>query len=96
MSWTLLNINRHLTIIKVKVPWKDSIRSYCFDTEKDWDEGIYLLLCAVRESVEESLGFGSFELVFGETMRGPLKLLKEKLLSNDDSSLNLLQYVPEF
>ena len=72
------------------------IRSYCFDTEKDWDEGIYLLLFAVRESVEESFGFGSFELVFGETVRGPLKLLKEKLLSNDDSSLNLLQYVPDF
>ena len=23
---------------------KDMIRSYCFDTEKDWDEGIHLLL----------------------------------------------------
>ena len=29
-------------------------------------------------------------------MRGPLKLLKEKFLSNDDSSLNLLQYVSDF
>ena len=41
------------------------IRSYCFDTEKDWDEGIHLLLFAVRESVQESLGFSPFELVFG-------------------------------
>ena len=39
------------------------IRSYCFDTEKDWDEGIYLLLFAVRESVQESLGFSPLELV---------------------------------
>ena len=23
---------------------KNMIRSYCFDTEKDWDEGIHLLL----------------------------------------------------
>ena len=53
------------------------IRSYCFDTEKDWDEGIHLLLFAVRESVQESLGFSPFELVFGHTVRGPLKLLKE-------------------
>ena len=72
------------------------IRSYCFDTEKDWDEGIHLLLFAVRESVQGSLGFSPFELVFGHTVRGPLKLLKEKFLSNDDSSLNLLQYVSDF
>ena len=36
---------------------KNMIRSYYFDTEKDWDEGIHLLLFAVRESVHESLGF---------------------------------------
>ena len=40
------------------------IRSYCFDTEKDWDEGIHLFLFAVRESVQECLGFNPFELVF--------------------------------
>ena len=75
---------------------KNMIRSYCFDTEKDWDEGIHLLLFAVRESVRKSLGFSPFELVFGHTVRGLLKLLKEKFLSNDDSSLNLLQYVSDF
>ena len=75
---------------------KNMIRSYCFDTEKDWDEGIHLLLFAVRESVQESLGLSPFELVFGHTVRGPLKLLKEKFLSDDDSSLNLLQYVSDF
>ena len=75
---------------------KNMIRSYCFDTEKDWDEGIHLLLFAVRESVQESLGFSPVELVFGHTVRGPLKLLKEKFLSKDYSSLNLLQYVSDF
>ena len=45
------------------------IRSYCFDTEKDWDEGIHFLLFAVRESVQESLGLSPFELVFGHTVR---------------------------
>ena len=72
------------------------IRSYWFDTEKDWDEGIHLLLFAVRESVQESLGFSPFELVFGHSVRGPLKLLKEKFLSNDETPLNLLQYVSDF
>ena len=75
---------------------KNMIRSYCFDTEKDWDEGIHLLLFAVRESVQESLGFSPFELVFGHTVRGPLKLLKEKLLSQEDTPLNLLQCVSDF
>ena len=75
---------------------KNMIRSYCFDTEKDWDEGIHLLLFAVRESVQESLGFSPFELVFGHSARGPLKLLKEKFLSNDETPLNLLQYVSDF
>ena len=75
---------------------KNMIRLYCFDTEKDWDEGIHLLLFAVRESVQESLGFSPFELVFGHSVRGPLKLLKEKFLSNDETPLNLLQYVSDF
>ena len=75
---------------------KNMIRSYCFDTEKDWGEGIHLLLFAIRESVQESLGFSPFELVFGHTVLGPLKLLKEKFPSNDDSYLNLLQYVSDF
>ena len=75
---------------------KIMIRSYCFDTEKDWDEGIHLLLFAVRESVQESLGFSPFELDFGHSVRGPLKLLKEKFLSSDETPLNLLQYVSDF
>ena len=72
------------------------IRSYCFDTERDWDEDIHLLLFAVRESVQESLGFSPFKLVFGHTVRGPLKLLKEKFLSQEGTPLNLLQYVSDF
>ena len=75
---------------------KTMMRIYCFQTEKDWDEGIHLLLFAARESVQESLGFSPFELVFGHTVRGPLKLVKEKLLSGGSESINLLQYVSDF
>ena len=57
---------------------KNMIRPYCFDTENDWDIGIQLLLFAVRDTVQESLGFSPFKLVFGHTVRGPLNLLKEK------------------
>ena len=34
--------------------------------------------------------------MFGHTVLGPLKLLKEKNLSDEDSSLNLPQYVSDF
>ena len=50
----------------------------------------------VRDSVQESRGFSPFELIFGHSVRGPLKLYKEKLLSEDDSSLNILSYVSNF
>ena len=61
---------------------KNMIRIYCLDFEKDWDEGVHLLLLAARETVQETLGFSPFELVFGRTVRGPLKLLKEKWLND--------------
>ena len=40
--------------------------------------GIILLLFAVRESVQESLCFSHFELVFGHSVHDPLKLLLVK------------------
>ena len=52
------------------------IRSYCFDTEKGWDEGLHLLLLQLG-NLYKSLCFSLFELVFGHTVRGPLKHLKE-------------------
>ena len=75
---------------------KNMIRTYYLDNEKDWDEGISLLLFAVRESVQESLGFSPFELVFGHSVTGPIKLLKENWLSENTESLNLLDYISRF
>ncbi|PFX24909.1 Transposon Ty3-I Gag-Pol polyprotein [Stylophora pistillata] len=75
---------------------KNTMKIYSFETERDWDEGIHLLSFAARESVQESLGFSPFELVFGHTVRGPLKLLKEKFLSSESHTINLLQYVSDF
>ena len=57
---------------------KSMIRTYCLSNEKEWDHGIPFLLFAVRDAKQESLGFSPFELVYGHTVRGPLKLLKEK------------------
>ena len=58
---------------------KSMLRSYCFELERDWEEGIPWLLFASREVVQESLGFSPADLVFGHTPRGPLTVLKVKV-----------------
>ena len=73
---------------------KNMIRTYCYEQQKDWDEGIPLLLFAVRESVQQSLGFSPFELLYGREVRGPLRVLKEHWLAEDASS-NLLDQVAD-
>ena len=75
---------------------KTMIKMYCIENSKDWDEGVHLLLFAVRESVQESLGFSPFELVFCHAVRGPLLLLKEKWLDEDPEKISVLKYVATF
>ena len=41
------------------------LRAYCYEQERDWDEGVHLLLFTAREAVQNSLGFSPFELLFG-------------------------------
>lgn len=55
------------------------------------------MLFPIRDVTQESADFSSAELVFGHTVRGPLKFLKERWLANDSSpTTNLLDYVIEF
>jgi len=76
---------------------KNMLRCYCLECEKDWDKGVHLLMFAACESVQEAFGFSPFELVFGHRVRGPLKMLKETWLSdNDDYPISLLEYVSTF
>ena len=47
--------------------------------------------------MQQSLGFSPFELVFGHTVRGPLKALKEKWLDeSQEAQSDLLDYVCSF
>ncbi len=76
---------------------KSMLRTFCAQSEKEWDEGLPLLLFAVRETQQESLGFSPAELVFGHTVRGPLKLLKEKMMGCESNDVtNILDYVSSF
>ena len=69
---------------------------FCIQNSRDWDEGVHLLIFAVRESVQESLGFSPFKLVFGHAVRGPLLLIKEKWLSEDPEKISVLKYVATY
>ena len=54
---------------------KTMIKTYCLENEKDWDEGVHMLLFASRESVQETLGFSPFELVFGHLINSIQQVL---------------------
>ncbi|XP_073797050.1 uncharacterized protein isoform X2 [Danio rerio] len=75
---------------------KSMLRKYCMQTGNEWDEGIPMLMFAIRESVQESLGFSPAELVYGYQLRGPLKVLKDQILETDNSKTNVLEYVTKF
>ena len=56
----------------------------CNDDPEMWDKFIQPLLFAYREVPQVSTGFSPFELIFGHNVRGPLFLIKERLLEPDD------------
>lgn len=75
---------------------KTMLRAYCLETGREWDEGIPWLLFAIRETIQESLGFTPAELIFGHTIRGPLRLLRGQLTGESYPRQNLLDYVSSF
>lgn len=75
---------------------KAMLSKFCLETAKSWDEGVPFVLFAAREAVQESLGFSPAELVFGHSIRGPLKVLKEQFMSDDSKKYNVLDYVSQF
>ena len=68
---------------------KTMLRCYCLEYQKDWDEGIPLVMFASRSI------FSPFELVFGHNVRGPMTVLSEQWLS-EVSHYNLLDCVVTF
>jgi len=64
-------------------------RCYCLEFEKDWDEGVHLLIFTAHESVQEALGFSPFELVFWHRVCGWLSY-------TNDPPISLLEYVSTF
>ena len=56
---------------------KQMLKRLCADEPQDWDSYVSALLFAYREVPQESTVFFSpFELLYGRTVRGPMKILK--------------------
>ena len=75
--------------------FKCMLKKYCLETNHDWDEHVDLLLFALRECPQESLGYSPFELLYGRQIRGPLKVLKDQWFSDvkDSPNIPITQYV---
>lgn len=75
---------------------KSTLRKHCFESKSSWDESVPLVLFALREAVQESLGFNPASLVFGHNVRGPLQVLKEQLVHIEASPQSVPGYVNQF
>jgi len=53
------------------------LKRMCAERPKEWDRYLPALLFAYREVPQESLGFASFELLYGRSVRGPMAILRE-------------------
>ena len=56
---------------------KQMLRRMCAEKPRDWDRYLNAILFAYREVPHESLGFSPFELLYGRTIRGPMRILRE-------------------
>ena len=68
---------------------KTMMRTYCVQYESEWDEAVPNLLFAIRDSVNDSLGYTPFELVYGHQVRNPVQMLRENWLCNEKSECPL-------
>ena len=76
--------------------FKNLLELYCVETGSEWDQGIDLLMFAVRDADNESLGFSPFKLLYGRDIRGPLQLLKDVWLDENKEYENRSDYMTKF
>ena len=65
---------------------KSSLRAYCTERDRDWEEGLPWLLLAAREVCQDSTGFSPNDLVFGHKVRGPLAVLWDEWSTDEAPS----------
>lgn len=72
---------------------KSTVRAHCTERQTDWDKELPFALFAIRDSIQESLGYTPFELVYGREMRNPLKMAKEKWDNSEKTTEKISGYV---
>ena len=92
MSDIMKEVNRLLSIQQLRTtPWhpmcnglverfngtlKMILKRMCAERPKEWDRYLPAVLFAYRSSIQDSVGFSPFELLFGRKVRGPMEILK--------------------
>jgi len=56
---------------------KTMLKRMCSERPQDWDRYMDALLFAYREAAQESLGFAPFEMLYGRSVKGPLRILRQ-------------------
>lgn len=74
---------------------KNMLRKYCHETGTSWDTHLDWLMFAIREANHDALGVSPFELLFGQSLRGPLKVLKNKWFDSKTTPVTVNQYLSE-
>ena len=73
--------------------FKELLRRTIESHKREWDVIIPYVLFAYREVPQESTGFSPFELVYGRDVRGPLDVLREEWIQDQQSPDDVLTYV---
>ncbi|XP_042228838.1 uncharacterized protein LOC121870928 [Homarus americanus] len=74
--------------------FKSMLSKYCRENEKEWDEGVPVMVFAIRDNCQDALGFCPFQLA-GHDVRGPLTILKGSWVNNK-IKIPLSVYVNKF
>ena len=72
---------------------KKMLRSFVEEQPDDWDIGIDLVLFAYREVPIATYGYSPFELLYGRHVQGPLSLVHDNWLENNDVSQHVVDYL---
>ncbi|KAL3875834.1 hypothetical protein ACJMK2_033745, partial [Sinanodonta woodiana] len=72
---------------------KSMFRKLCTDNKNEWDEMLPFLLLAYREVPHERSGFTLFEMLYGWSVRVPMKLLQVLFTGEGDVRNSTVEHV---
>ena len=58
--------------------------------KRDWDTMLPYILFAYREVPQATVEFSPFELLYGRDVRGPLDMLQEEWIQNQEAETDVL------